>query len=171
MIKRLAKLQYRIYDRLRHRRAFEVARRRGEAQDMEGLRGHHYCLVVTFKRSEEPVPTPVLFGLAGGKLYFRTEPDVGKVKRIRNDPHVRVGPCNWRAKPLGPLVEGRARILPPSENEAAYAALRANYTFGQRLYESGLDRLPIEIVYVEVTPAGPPPDPQPPSERETVDVA
>ena len=57
------------------------------------------------------------------------------------------------------IPEGRARVLPSSENEAAYRALRANYTSGQRLYESGLDRLPIEIVYVEVTPASSPADP------------
>src|SRR5439155_2314982 len=171
MIKRLARIQYRFYDRMRHRRAFEVAREAGASASLEELAGHHYCLVVTFKRSGEAVPTPVLFGLAGGKLYFRTEPGTGKVKRIRNDSHVRVGPSSWRGKPLGALVEGRARVLPSSESEAAYRALRANYTFGQRLYESGLDRLPIEIVYVEVTPAATPPDPQPPADRETVDVA
>lgn len=152
MIKRLAKLQYRFYDRMRHPRAFDVAREAGEAANLDALRGHHYCLLVTFKRSGEPVPTPVLFGLANGKLYLRTEPDVGKVRRIRNDPHVRVGPSNWRGKPLGPLTEGMARVLPPAEEQGAYAALRANYTFGQRLYESGLDRLPIEIVYLEVVP-------------------
>jgi PPOX class probable F420-dependent enzyme len=153
VIKRLAKLQYRFYDRMRHRDAFRVAREPGQANGLEALHGHHYCLVVTFKRSGEPVPTPVLFGLADGKLYFRTEPQVGKIKRMRHDPHVRVGPCNWRGKPLAPLVEGTARVLPASDNEHAYAALKANYTFGQRLYERGLDRLPVEIVYVEVVPA------------------
>ena len=152
MIRRLAQLQYRFYDRMRHPQAFEVARKPGMARDLEALRGNHYCLVVTFKRSGEPVPTPVLFGVADGKLYFRTEPWVGKVKRIRNHPRVRVGPCNWRAKPLGPLVEGEARVLARSEEQTAYDALRENYTFGQRLYESVLDRLPVEIVYVEVVP-------------------
>jgi uncharacterized protein len=153
VIERIAKLQYRFYDRMRHRDAFRVAREPGEAEDLEALRGHHYCLMVTFKRSGEPVPTPVLFGLADGKLYLRTEPTVGKIKRLRNDPRVRVGPCNWRGKPLGPMADGTARVVSVSENEDAYDALRANYTFGQRLYESGLDRLPIEIVYVEVVPA------------------
>jgi PPOX class probable F420-dependent enzyme len=153
VIKRLANLQYRFYDWMRHKRAFELAAKPGAASDLEGFRDHHYCLVVTFKRSGEPVPTPVLFGAANGRLYFRTDADVSKVKRLGNDPHVRVGPCNWRGKPLGPLVEGTARVLPASENERAYAVLKANYTFGTRLFESLLDRLPIEIVYVEVVPA------------------
>jgi PPOX class probable F420-dependent enzyme len=153
MIERVASLQYRFYDRMRHRDALRVAKEPGRANRLESLQGHHYCLVTTFKRSGEPVPTPVLFGLGDGKLYFRTDADVSKVKRLRNDPHVRVGPCNWRGKPLGEFVEGAARVLPPSENERAYAVLKANYTFGTRLFESLLDRMPIEIVYVEVVPA------------------
>ena len=152
LIQRIAKLQYRFYDRMRHRDAFRVAGEPGTAPDFEGMRGHHYCLFVTFKRSGEPVPTPVVFGLDEGKVYIRTEPHVGKVRRLRNDPHVRVGPCNWRAKPKGPLAEGRARVLPPEDHERAYEVLKRNYTAGLRLYESSIDRLPVELAYLEVSP-------------------
>jgi uncharacterized protein len=153
VLRQLIKLQYRFLDRMRHRDAFRVAREQGAAPDFEGLQGAHHCLFVTFKRSGEPVPTPVLFGLEDGKLYLRTEPHVGKVRRLKNDPHVRVGPCNWRAKPKGPMTEGTARVLPNEENERTYDALRRNYTFGQRLYESSVDRMPVELVYVEVSPS------------------
>jgi uncharacterized protein len=152
VIKALTTLQYRFYDRVRHRDAFRAAGEPGTAPGFDGFDGAHYCLIVTFKRSGEAVPTPVLFGVENGKLYFRTEPDVAKVRRIRNEPHVRVGPCSWRGKPLGPLVEGTARVLPPVERDAAYAALRANYTFGQRMYESAIDRMPVELAYFEVAP-------------------
>jgi PPOX class probable F420-dependent enzyme len=137
---------------MRHRDAFRVAAEPGTARDLDGFDGAHYCLVVTFKRSGEPVPTPVLFGVEDGKLYFRTEPDVAKVRRIRHDPHVRVGPCNWRGKPRGPLVEGRARVLSGDEADHAYGVLRRSYTFGQRIYEGALDRMPVELAYVEVVP-------------------
>jgi PPOX class probable F420-dependent enzyme len=154
VIKRLAKLQYRFYDRMRHRDAVRVAREPGTGSNLDAFRGHHYCLVVTFKRSGEPVPTPVLFGIANGRLYFRTDADVSKIKRLHNDPHVRVGPSNWRGKPLGPLVEGTARVLPAADKERAYAVLKTNYTFSTRLFESVLDRLPIDVAYVEVLPVG-----------------
>ena len=72
------------------------------ARGFEHLRGHKYCLLVTYKRSGEPVPTPVWFGLGDGKLYVRSEAGVAKVRRIRNDPRVRVAPCTVRGKPLGP---------------------------------------------------------------------
>jgi PPOX class probable F420-dependent enzyme len=149
---RLTRLQYRFYGRVRHPDASRVAGKPGIAADFESLRSHHYCLLVTFRRSGEPVPTPVLFGLADGQLYFRSESDVAKVKRILNDPRVRVGPCDWRGKPLGTLTEGTARVLPRASDSAAYAVLKRNYTLGQRFFERFLDLLPIDFAYVEVTP-------------------
>jgi PPOX class probable F420-dependent enzyme len=112
MVRRLARMQYRLLDRLRHADAARIAREPGAARDFAALRNHHYCLVVTFKRSGEPVPTPVLFALVGERVYFRTERDVAKVRRLRRNPRVRIGPCDWRAKPLGPMTEGLARLLP-----------------------------------------------------------
>jgi uncharacterized protein len=153
---RLIDAQYRVYDRMRHPRAFEAARSPGSAADFSALRGSRQALVVTFKRSGEPVPTPVNFGLDDeGRLYFRSERRVAKVRRIEKDPHVRVGPCNFRGKPTGPLAEGRARVLPPEGTEHAYAAIAANWGPGSRPYEKVADRYLDEetAAYVEVTPA------------------
>jgi PPOX class probable F420-dependent enzyme len=152
---RIADLQYRALDRLRDRRALEVAGQPGSAANLSGLRGARQCLVVTFKRSGEPVPTPVNFGLASGRLYFRSEPRSAKVKRIRRDPHVRVGPCNLRGRPAGAMVEATARVLSGEAAERADAALAGNWTTSMRVMERGLDRLPIEMVYVEVEPSKP----------------
>jgi uncharacterized protein len=152
---RIADLQYKVLDRMRDRRAFETARRGGTAADFDGFRDARQCLVVTFKRSGEPVPTPVNFGLAFGRLYFRSEPRSAKVKRIRRDPHVRVCPCNLRGRPSGEMVEGRARLLSGGDMERADAALAGNWTKGMKAMERALDRLPIEMVYVEVEPLAP----------------
>jgi uncharacterized protein len=153
-MRRLVDLQYRVLDRMRHRDAFEVARRPGSASDFDGFRGARQCLVVSFKRSGEPVPTPVNFGLAAGRLYFRSEPRSAKVKRIRRDPHVRICPCNLRGRPTGETVEGTARLLAGEDAERADAALAGNWTPSMKAMERGLDRLPLEIVYVEVKPVG-----------------
>jgi PPOX class probable F420-dependent enzyme len=151
----MAALQYKVLDGLRHRRAFEVARERGTEPDFESLRGHRQCLVVTFRRSGEPVPTPVNFGLSDdGKLYFRSEPRVAKVTRLRRDPHVRVCACNLRGKPLGPLAEGTARVVSESEQERAYSIVAANWRADMKPLELALDRIGIPVLYVEVAPAG-----------------
>ena len=99
------------------------------------------------------MPTPVWFGLGDdGRLYFRSEAKVGKIKRIRNDGRVLVAPCSFRGRPLGPAVEGHARLLPSSEEDRAESALAANYGVGRKLYEGTGGRMGIETVYVEVTP-------------------
>lgn len=117
------------------------------------LHGQKYCLLVTYKRDGEPVATPVWFGLAGGKLYVRSDADAAKVKRIRNGSRARVGPCTARGKPLGPPAEGRARVLDePSNVAAAEAALEANYGLGRRLYERAGEAMGVEAVYLEVAP-------------------
>ena len=151
---RVMRLQYRFFDKVRDRRALAVARQPGTAPDFSALRRGRHCLLVTFKRSGEPVPTPVWFGLADDKVYFRSEAEVAKVKRLRNDPHVRVGPCNARGTPRGPMAEGTARLLPPEENERAEAAIQANFGVGRRVYERTGDRLGLPVVYVEPAPAG-----------------
>jgi len=97
------------------------------------------------------MPTPVWFGLADGKVYFRTEERVGKVRRIRANDRVLVGPCDSRGKPLGPAVEGRARILPAGEEARAESAIQANFGLGRRVYKGVAGSGP-RFVYVEVTP-------------------
>jgi uncharacterized protein len=144
----------RFYLRIRHPEAFTAADDDARAHDLGGLRGAKYALVITFKRSGESVPTPVWFGLGDGKLYFHSEEaGLGKIRRIRNDPRVLVGPCTVRGKPTGPMVEGRARIVPPEEEQRAEAAIQSNYGLFRRIYEHGGGRLAdISMVYVEVTP-------------------
>lgn len=111
---------------------------------------------MTYRRSGEPVPTPVWFGLGDGKLYVRSEANVAKAKRIRNDPRVRVARCTARGKPLGPPAEGRGRVLEQqSERALVEAALRANYGLGRTLYEGAGEALGIKTIYLEITPASP----------------
>jgi uncharacterized protein len=154
---RIMAMQYKVFDRMRHPRAFDVAREEGTAHDFERFRGARQALVVTFKRSGEPVPTPINFGLSDdGKLYFRSEPHVAKIMRLKRDPHVRVCPCNLRGKPLGPMVEARAEVLPQRENERCHAIVKANWRFDTKLLELTYDRFSVPEVYVEVTPGASP---------------
>jgi uncharacterized protein len=150
--RRIVKLSDRLYDRMRHREAFAAARREPTAQGFDALRGHKYCLLVSFRRSGEPVPTPVWFGLdAEGRLYAHTEADAAKVKRIRANPRVRVAPASVRGRPVGPLAEGTARVLPPGEDARAERAIQSNYGLGRKLYEGMGGPLGMEMVYLEVT--------------------
>jgi uncharacterized protein len=153
MSKRL-ELQNRFYDRVRSP-ASERALLDSSKGRFDQLRGHKYCLIVTFKRDGTGVPTPVWFGLDGdGRLYFRTGSQVAKVRRIRHNPRVLVAPCSVRGKPLGPSVEGTARVLAEDDVERAEASIQSNYGLGRRLYEKAADAVGGDEVYVEVVPSG-----------------
>ncbi len=137
--------------RIRHPTAAEV--KEAGTSGFDHLGGHKYCLLVTFRRNGEPVPTPVWFGVDAGKIYARSEERVGKVKRIRATPRVLVAPCDSRGKPLGPAADGHARILPPEEEEVAERAIQANFGIGRKLYEGVAMKVGPKGVYVEVNPA------------------
>lgn len=150
-MRRVADLEYRLHDRLRPRDAFDACRDPSITHDLGVLAGRSTCLLVTYRKSGEPVPTPVLFGTADGKIYIRSEGRTAKFRRIAANPGVLVAPCNYRGRPLDGFLPGTARIMDKAEELKAYAALRANYRLLDRLYESTADHLPVEPVYLEIT--------------------
>ena len=71
--------------------------------------------------------TPVWFGEDDDKLYVMTRSDMGKTKRIRNNPQVTVAPCTIRGKVTGPEVAATARILSEEEHARARKAINRKY--------------------------------------------
>jgi len=154
-------LAYPLMNRARHRKAAEAATAPATAIDFEDLGKGHQALLVTYKRSGEPVPTPINHALSeDGRLYFRSEPTAGKIKRIRNGQRVLIGPCNYRGKPRGPLAEGRARILSDIESDRAAELVRSNWSPTMRIAERSIDGLGVPEVYVEVIATGVPGGPE-----------
>ena len=87
--------------------------------------GAKYLNLETFRKSGVGVPTPVWFArdvLRNAPtitvFYIYSEADAGKVKRIRNNPKVRVAPCTMRGDVRGAWIDGRARIC--EDDEAAH---------------------------------------------------
>ena len=135
--------------RVRHRDAEKLEA--GDRHDFGEFDGRRHCLVVTYRRSGEAVPTPVWFGIADGRIYFRSEERVGKIKRIRANDRVLVAPCDGRGKPLGSGVEAHARVLPAEEEERAETAIQSNFGLGRRMYEGVAMSAGPKGVYVEVS--------------------
>lgn len=156
---RLADASYWVYDRSRHKTAFEAAARPGTASDFSGFENHKYALLVTFRKDGTAVPTPVWFALLDGHRFIAsTEERTAKVRRIRRDPRARVFPCDPRGKPIGPGVEGTARVLATKEECAeAEAALDRHYGLTRRIYEKVMTDAR-GMVYLEVAPTAPTPD-------------
>jgi PPOX class probable F420-dependent enzyme len=104
---------------------------RSPASDTEGalaaLHDAKFLSLTTFRRNGDAVATPVEFATADGAIYVRTASHSGKVKRIRNDPHVRFARCTMRGAVRGPAFDGVAALLGAAESEALAELLGAKY--------------------------------------------
>jgi len=113
------------------------------------LQGHQYMNLTTHRKNGTTIATPVWFAQEGQKLYVMTSHDAGKIKRIRNNGQIEVGPCDQRGTPLGPTVAAQARVLSEAEAKQADKALSRKY---------GLIKVPFDLMgklrgglaYVEV---------------------
>jgi hypothetical protein len=113
---------------------------------------HKRTLLVTYRRNGTPVPTPVWAAEADGLLYVRSERTAGKIKRLRRDARVLVAPCTVRGKPLGSPFEATARMLPSQDETVAEQALVRRYGLGRALFEWTIDRMRVDMCYLEITP-------------------
>jgi PPOX class probable F420-dependent enzyme len=71
--------------------------------------GQPYLNLETFRRSGQAMRTPVWFVRDGEKLYIRTVAESGKVKRVRNNPRVRIAVCGREGQLLGDWLPATAR--------------------------------------------------------------
>jgi hypothetical protein len=97
--------------------------------------GNKYLNLETFKKNGEGVKTPIWFaadpsanlGSSEAKLYAYTIGVSGKVKRIRNNPRVRIAPCDMRGRLLGEWVDARAEIVSGAEAKRGIELLNKKY--------------------------------------------
>ena len=87
----------------------------------------------TYRKTGEAVRTPVWFIEENGELFVRTDSSTGKIKRIRNNPRVRIAPCNARGTVKGAWVDGEARMIEPESSEHVFSLLRKKYGMSYRI--------------------------------------
>jgi PPOX class probable F420-dependent enzyme len=116
-----------------------------------------YIALETYRRSGQPVSTPVLVVEDGAVYYVRTDPRSGKVKRIRRNPHVRIAPASFRGKVDADWVDGRASIVTQgAQVDHVQALFRAKYGLRISLLEvwHSITRMPSHaIIAIETLPA------------------
>ncbi len=106
------------------------------AENLAQFHNRKYLNLVTYRRSGTVVSTPMWFVEEDGVLYARTPARSGKVKRLRDDPRVRVAPSDGRGNPKGAWVDGRARIVVDgAEAERANRLVHRKYGWRKKLIE------------------------------------
>ena len=89
-----------------------------------------YINLSTRKKDGSYVNTPVWFAREGdtNKYYVYSLRNVGKVKRIKNFPEVKVGICTFSGKPKGGWAYAMADLVDePETTKVAYSILRKKY--------------------------------------------
>jgi PPOX class probable F420-dependent enzyme len=105
------------------------------ATGFASFEGHKYLNLETFRKSGEGVRTPIWFAAepstnldsSAAKLYLYTVGNSGKIKRIRNNPRVRIAPCDMRGNVLGEWVDARAEIVTGAEAAHGMSLLNKKY--------------------------------------------
>src|SRR6202453_4591675 len=101
------------------------------------IHGQRYISLATFRKSGVAVYTPIWFAEDNNKLYFMTNSKLGKCKRMRNNPRVKIAPCTMRGKITGPEFPATARILGPDEFARVRRAINQKYWLARRPLLSG----------------------------------
>jgi hypothetical protein len=93
-----------------------------------------YLNLETFRKNGIGVCTPVWFAQdvchstpSVTVFYVYSEAEAGKVKRIRNNPKVRIAPCTMRGNLTGAWVDARAHIAEGGQASHAQELLRKKY--------------------------------------------
>ena len=131
-----------------------MADNQGTALDAE-----RYISLETFRKDGSGVKTPVWAAALEGKLVVVTDGTSHKVKRLRNDPKIRVAGCDRIGKVHGPWHAGTARILDEAGAARAEAVLAKKYGFQYRILNlfSTLSGRKKRRAYLELTITGPSP--------------
>lgn len=103
------------------------------ADKLAELSKHKYINLETYRKNGHPVSTPVWFMIDNGTVYVVTAEDTGKVKRLRNNPAVRIMPSGFRGEPKGEWMEGKARFSEGTEAERAIQLRKKKYGLQARL--------------------------------------
>ena len=86
-----------------------------------------YLSLETYKKDGTAIPTPLWFAQDGKVFYVYSLANAWKVKRVRNNPRVRIAPCDFRGNITGEWVDAEARILDQAEAEKPHRLLDKKY--------------------------------------------
>src|SRR5208282_3088775 len=108
---------------------------RSDTMGFAEFRDHKYISLESFKKNGDGVKTPVWFAADpasdlsgdGARLYIYTIGNTGKVKRIRNNGHVKIAPCTIKGDPLGDWADANAEIMTGESASQAMKLLNKKY--------------------------------------------
>ncbi len=97
------------------------------------LQSQKYISLETYKKNNQPVRTPVWFVIQSNLVYVVTREKTGKVKRIKNNPNVKISVCTFNGKSTRNWISGKATKVLGEESETAIKLRKQKYGFMTRI--------------------------------------
>ena len=93
----------------------------------------NYINLETYRKNGISVITPVWFVIEGKNFFVITKSSTGKIKRLRNNPNIRISPCDFRGKVKGKWLNGLATLKIPDEYPQIINLRNKKYGFRTKL--------------------------------------
>jgi len=97
--------------------------------NLEEIKSEKYISLETYKKSNQPVRTPVWFVIKNNLVFVVTRVQTGKVKRLRNNQQVKIATCTIKGKVTGRWISGIAKILTEDETKEIVKLRDKKYGF------------------------------------------
>ena len=105
-------------------------------ESIKQFNNQDYLNLETFRKNGAGVKTPVWFVEDNGQFYVRTVINSWKVKRIKNNPQVKVVPCKSQGEPIGDWVAASAQIVKnPIHEETINHQFNKKYGILKRMFD------------------------------------
>ena len=102
---------------------------------LETFKKEQYINLETYRKTGVGVKTPIWFVEVNNELCFTTEPHSGKVKRMRNNPTVKIAPCKMDGTVTGEWYSGVIRFLQKDEVQAVDKVYSKKYGVMKFLFD------------------------------------
>lgn len=103
--------------------------------NLDLFKKEQYINLETFRKNGVGVKTPVWFVEVNGELCFTTEPQSGKVKRMRNNPAVKIAPCKMDGTVTGEWLPASIRFMQGDEIQIVDKQYSKKYGLMKVLFE------------------------------------
>lgn len=115
--------------------------------DLQNFQTQKYISLETYKKNNQPVRTPVWFVIQDDLIYVITREKTGKVKRIKNNPHVKISLCTFSGKIIGDWNSGIANRVFDNESKIAIKLRKKKYGFKASIAQFASRRKGNLVVY------------------------
>ena len=106
------------------------------SNNLQQFQNQSFLNLETFRKDGRGVKTPVWFVQDRERLYVRTVADSWKVKRVRNNPQVKIVPCKAQGQPTGEWVSAQARrVTDLAQEEAINQLLNKKYGMQKHAFD------------------------------------